>query len=446
MLDSDVNKEPAGSPSPKKGRFSAWGYLKITMLVFATTALWQGMHSVILPIRVLDFVPEAEKNTYLGLLVSTGLILAMVVQPIIGAISDRCGSRWGRRRPFIFAGVMLLVLLLPVIGLAGSYAILFAAYCLLQISSNTAQSTHQGFIPDLVPDNKRGLASGVKGFLEILGGVALLYPISIFMDNYANAGGSQWLWLSLGLLGIVLLGFMLATVLTVREKPYILQPTGGKPLPTLGDILAFLKNAPPRLIGFIRTQRGFVWFLASRLLFFLAMSTIQRFALYFLDDVIGVEDPAASVFNFSILAVIGMLLIVYPTGRLSDRIGRKPIAISAGIVGAAGILIIIIYQSYTSVMVAAGFLGVATGAFSSTNWALATDLVAKGKEARYLGLANMATAGAGALAGFFGPLIDHYKAVSVVLGYRIMLIICLAFFVLGGLLILKIKTRSTEDV
>ncbi len=153
-----MSKEAAGSAGA--GRFGARDYFKITMLVFATTALWQSMHSIILPIRVLDFVPEAEKNTYLGLLTSTGLILAMLVQPIVGAFSDRCGSGWGRRRPFIFAGIALLVLLLPGVGLASSYAVLFTIYCLLQISSNTAQSTHQGFIPDLVPDNKRGLASG----------------------------------------------------------------------------------------------------------------------------------------------------------------------------------------------------------------------------------------------------------------------------------------------
>ncbi len=441
MPDADSK----GSADVKSRRFGSWDYLKITMLVFATTALWQGMHGIILPNRVLDFVADADKNTYLGLLISTGLILAMIVQPIVGAISDRSGFRWGRRRPFIFIGILLLVALLPGIGLAGSYAVLFIIYCLLQINSNTAQSTHQGLIPDLVPAGRRGLASGVKGFLEILGGVALLYPIAIFMDNYAADGSSHWLWFSLGMLALVLLGFMLATVISVREQPYGIRHAATKPLPGTGKIIAFLRSALPRSISFIKTQRSFVWFLASRLLFFMAMSLIQRFALYFVEDVIGAEDPAAAVFNFTILGVIGMLLTVYLAGRLSDRVGRKPIAILAAVIGASGILIIIIYQGYASLMVAAGFLGVATGAFSSVNWALAVDLVAKGQEARYLGLANMATAGAGALAGLFGPLIDHFEAVEVALGYRVMLIICLAFFLLGGLLILKIKAPSNQS-
>ena len=177
---------------------------------------------------------------------------------------------------------------------------------------------------------------------------------------------------------------------------------------------------------------------------FLALATIQRFALYYLRDVIEVADPAEAVFRFSILGVIGMLVVVYPAGRISDKMGRKPIAFSSAVLGSLGILVIILYQSYISIMIAAGILGVATGAFSSTNWALATDLVAKGKEARYLGLANMATAGAGVLAGFVGPLIDHYEEVTVGLGYQIMLVACLLFFVLGGLLLLKVKSSVNQ--
>lgn len=430
----------------KPGDFGTWDYVKITILVFATTALWQGIHGIILPLRVLDFVPESEKNTALGLLISTGLILAIIVQPIVGAISDHSGFSWGRRRPFILVGILFLLLFLPGIGLAGSYTILFTTYCLLQISSNTAQGPHQGFIPDLVPEGKRGLASGVKGLLEIIGGVALLYPISIFMGNYDNNQGSQWLWLSLALPGVFLLVFMAVTVLTVKEQPR----SGGLRLATKTSGIGVKLYrwltclCLSRIISFIKTHRSFVWFLISRLFFFLAMATIQRFALYYLEDVIGVTDPADAVFRFSILGVIGMLVVVYSAGRVSDKMGRKPIAFSSAVLGSLGILIIILYQSYTSIMIAAGILGVATGAFSSTNWALATDLVTKGKEARYLGLANMATAGAGVLAGMIGPLIDHYETITDDLGYQIMLVACLVFFVLGGLLLLKVKPAVNQ--
>ncbi|MEE9583451.1 MAG: MFS transporter [Dehalococcoidales bacterium] len=409
-------------------RFGTADYFKITILVFAISALWQSLHSIILPLRVLDFVAESQKNTYLGLLTFSGLILAMAIQPIVSAISDRSGFRWGRRRPYILLGVMLATLFLPGIGLAGSYAVLFISYCLLQASSNTAQGPLQAFIPEMVPQGKRGLASGVKGLLEVLGGVALIYPVAIFMDNYSAGQGSQWLWLALVTLGVILLALMVATVLSVKERPAIAAPR----LPILSTIYKPFKID-------LRANRNFIWFLASRLLIFMAFATIQQFALYFLRDVIGVADPAAATATFTIVAVVGMLATVYPAGRLSDRIGRKPIAISAALLGAVGILVIILSQSYSSTLIAAGILGVAIGAFSSTNWAMAVDLVAKGEEARYLALANVATAGGAALARLIGPVIDYFENQSAGLGYQVMLVVSLVYLVIGALLLLKIK-------
>ena len=430
MLYHNMMKESVSNAGRDTKRFSATDYLKITILVFAMTGLWQGMHIIILPLRVLDFVPEAEKNTYLGLLTFSGLILAMVVQPIVGAISDRSGFSWGRRRPYILLGVILMLLLLPGIGLASSYAVLLTIYCLMHISSNAVQGPHQGFIPDLVPEGKRGLASGVKGFLEILGGVALIYPIAIFMDNYALGQGSQWLWLSLVLPGVIILGFMVATVLMVKERPGI----GGPRFSILPTICRTFKIN-------IRANRSFIWFLLSRLFVFAALAIIQQFSLYFLQDVVGVADPAGAAARFTILAVVGMLAVVYPAGRLSDRIGRKPIGISSALLGALGVLIIILSKDYTTILIAAGIIGVALGAFSSTNWAIATDLVAKGEEARYLGLANVATAGAGALARLIGPVIDFFEKQSAGLGYQVMLIACFVYFVIGALLLLKVEGR-----
>jgi len=94
-------------------RLSPFDYVKITIFGFALTALWGSLHSIILPLRLLDFVVDSQKNTYLGLLTFTGLLLAMITQPIAGAISDRSSFDWGRRRPFILLGATLVLLFLP---------------------------------------------------------------------------------------------------------------------------------------------------------------------------------------------------------------------------------------------------------------------------------------------------------------------------------------------
>ena len=406
-------------------------YLKITIFGFALAALWSSLHTIILPLRLLDFVAEAQKNTYLGLLTFAGLILAMLVQPIAGALSDRSGFGWGRRRPYILLGVVLALFLLPGIGLYNSFIVIFLVYCLLQITCNTAQGPYQAFIPDLVPEGKRGLASGVKGLLEIVGGLALVRLIAYFMTRYFAGEGSPWLWLALAVLGIALLGTMLATVLTVKERPR----AGGPQLPLLPTLYKSFKID-------VKANRDFVWFLVSRLLILMAMATLQTFALYFLMDVIGVANPAEVAGDLLIVVGICLLAVVYPAGRLSDRIGRRPVVVSSGFLGALGILLLFFAHDYGYIMFCGGLLGISTGAFMSSNWALATDLVPRGEEARYLGLTNLATAGGAALARLIGLAMDPLNAYSPGLGYKVMLLACFIYFVVGSVLLLKIKGRS----
>ena len=138
-----------------------------------------------------------------------------------------------------------------------------------------------------------------------------------------------------------------------------------------------------------------------------------------------------------------MLAAVYPAGRLSDKVGRKPIVVSSGLVGALGMILLFFSHSYVYIMFSGAILGFSFGAFMSTNWALATDLVAKGEEARYLGLTNLATAGGSALTLFIiGPMIDFFNARSSGLGYQAMFLVCFVLLVVGSLLVLKIKGQA----
>jgi len=403
-------------------------YIKITIFGFALTAMWSSLHTFVLPLRVLDFVAESQKNTYLGLLTFAGLILAMLVQPIAGAISDHWGFRWGRRRPYILVGTALLVILLPGIGLANSFVTLLIVYCLLQVSSNTAQGPFQAFIPDLVPGKKRGVASGVKGLLEIAGGLILVRLLASFMGRYLAGEGDLWLWSSLSLLDVVLLGALLATIFMVKERPWV-RVSPPPLLPTLYKSFKIDTKVTP----------GFGTFLISRLLIVMAMATLQTFALYYLIDVVGIANPSQITGDLLIVAGICLIGVVYPAGWLSDRIGRRPVIIASGLLGALGILLLLLIHTYSGLLVSGALLAISGGAFFSSNWALATDLVPKGEEARYLGLTNLATAGGSALARLIGIAIDPLNAYTHGLGYQVMLAACLVYFVVGSVLLFRIK-------
>jgi len=129
----------------------------------------------------------------------------MLVQPMAGMLSDRNTSRWGRRRPYIFGGVLFNLIFLLIVGLTPSlfgsntdelsqgllgyntaFIVLVIGIVLLQISSNTTQAATQGLIPDLVSEDQRGRASGVKAVMELL-------PIFlvIFIGPLVDAGLGQ---------------------------------------------------------------------------------------------------------------------------------------------------------------------------------------------------------------------------------------------------------------
>ncbi len=415
-------------PAPAAARFTTLSCIKITLLGFGLSALWSSLHSIVLPIRLLDFVAESQKNSALGYLTFAGLVVAMLVQPVVGAASDRSGFRWGRRRPFILAGTVAILLCLPWLGVLGSYAAIFGAYCLLQVSANLAQGPYQGLIPDLVPPDRRGQASGVKGMLELLGGILMARLAAAFMGRYSPGEAAYWLWLTLLALGAVLLLTAVVTLLTVHEHPGI--ATG-----RTGIFNALLRSFRLDL----RRQRAFLWFLLSRSLLGIPGVVLQTFALYYLSDVIGTPNPATAAATLLMAVGGGLLAAVYFAGRLSDRVGRRPVVLLSGALGTAGIIGLLFAQSLTAVLLAGVLIGLANGAMLSSTWALATDLAPVEEGARYLGLTNLALAAGSALARLVGPVIDHFNRVEANLGYTVMLAICLVCFAAGSVLVLAVR-------
>ena len=110
--------------------------------------MWNCIHPLLLPVLLLTFTDKA-KNTAYGMLTFAGLLIAMVIQPLSGTLSDRTRHRLGRRRPWIILGTLAGIAFLWIMIVAGRLWIVAIGYFGLQFCSNLAHGAAQGLIPDL---------------------------------------------------------------------------------------------------------------------------------------------------------------------------------------------------------------------------------------------------------------------------------------------------------
>ena len=110
----------------------------------------------------------------------------------------------------------------------------------------------------------------------------------------------------------------------------------------------------------------------------------------------------------NLLAMIILALMVFALGGglLGDRIGHKRVLYLASVIGAVGSLLLIGARTPTTLLVYGSVLGAGLGLFLTSNWAIANILAPSEQAGKYLGLSNLATAGAGAVARLAGPVID----------------------------------------
>jgi len=162
-----------------------------------------------------------------------------------------------------------------------------------------------------------------------------------------------------------------------------------------------------------RANPSFAWWVANRLAFLVGTTNLSSFAVYFLQGRLGYAEEQAAGPASRLMMVVGLFILVSAllSGWLADRFGPKRLVAISGILAALGTLIILLSPSLTPIYVGGCLIGVATGLFFTANWALGTDLVPKEEAGRYLGISNLAGAGAGAVGAYIGgPIADYFTA------------------------------------
>ena len=194
----------------------------------------------------------------------------------------------------------------------------------------------------------------------------------------------------------------------------------------------------------LRGHGDFVWLIVSRLLIIVAMNLVRNYLVYYIEHIFGLsmQEAAGLAGNLLAIVAVSIAVIVYPAGLLSDRIGRKSLLVASGLVGAVGSLLLLWVQSYVHLLVFGGILGLSMGVFLSVNWALIMDVIPDAEAGRYLGLSNLATAGAGALAGIGGPIVDIYNSQAAGRGFVVLYILAALCYLAGTVLLGRVRIRG----
>lgn len=355
------------------------------------------MEPGLLGAKVIELAPN-DRNTALGGLTFAGLLVAVVAQPIIGALSDGTRSRLGPRLPWMIAGCLLCAVAGALTVIAPAFWLLLLAYGLVQLATNTIQGPWQAVVPDEVPRESHGRAAAIKSVLEMASAVAGRAATGEILAQQPTWGrGALWLALAMAVIGLA--AALVITALTVRHRGPSASHAGESALVLLRGSLAVLRG-----------DRIFRLWFVNRLLFWGAFITVTTFLLFYAMDVLRMPEPVAQSFVGRISAIVGAVLVVAVllVGWLSDRLGRRAFLVAAGVVCALGAVVLLLVRDPIGTSVSAGLVALGCGLYMAASWALITETVSPAQAARSLGLANIATAGASASVRLpAGALIDR---------------------------------------
>jgi maltose/moltooligosaccharide transporter len=173
------------------------------------------------------FLLIGARPDQLPILNLAGPVTGLIIQPLIGAISDRTWHpRWGRRRPFVTAGAILCAVILAVFPFVGVLWLAVICFWLLDVGNNTSMEPYRAFISDRLP--KSQLARGFLTQSMFTGAGAVLANLSLFLlqkvsalQKTAGNGVPYWMYVCF-LIGTFCI---LLTVLTAMSRTKEITPS-----------------------------------------------------------------------------------------------------------------------------------------------------------------------------------------------------------------------------
>jgi|tagenome__1003787_1003787.scaffolds.fasta_scaffold20972480_1 maltose/moltooligosaccharide transporter len=347
------------------------------------------------------FLLIGARPDQLPILNLAGPVTGLLIQPLIGAISDRTWSpRWGRRRPFVTAGALLCSVILFVFPFVGVLWLAVICFWLLDVGNNTSMEPYRAFISDRLP--KSQLARGFLTQSMFTGAGAVLANLSLFflqkvdaLDKTAGNGVPYWMYVCF-MIGTFCI---LLTVLTAMARTKELTPSD-EDLEEIRNAPKGLHHAVAEIADAVRSMPVamhkigvvfmFQWYAMFIYWQFLAVSlgetifnaTPEQGGSNW-DDAIAWSGLMNGAYNF--VTMVSALFLV----GLAARIGAKRVhAVALGLAAGALIWLSHISNQYVALVPMIG-LGIFWASAVGVPYLMVASMVPAKRTGVYMGILNM---------------------------------------------------------
>lgn len=273
---------------------------------FGVSVIW-GVYNAFVPLFLANKFGLAP--ALIGFFMTLDNIAALLIQPPVGAWSDRLRTPLGRRLPFILVGAPIGALAFGLIPLASALPVFVACTSTLLLSMAFWRTPVIALMPDITPSPFRSQANGIINFM---GGVGAIVSFLLGARLYEiNSAYPFWLG------SILVLVSSLLVVLFIRE-PRVYKDVEKQPglFQSLGEVVEDPERSPLRLLLAI-----FFWFVSY--------NAVEAFFTLYAQKHLGMQEAD----GVRLLGQLSLLFVLFalPAGYIGGRFGRK-VTIMTGLV------------------------------------------------------------------------------------------------------------------
>lgn len=289
--------------------------------------LWQ-VYNTYCPIMLdyllkANFDPEKDYYYITGVIMALDNLVALIIMPIFGNLSDKTKTKYGKRMPYILLGSLISALIFPFIAITfiiNSLVGVIITMCLILVVMQSYRSPAVALMPDLTPKPLRSSANGIINLVGYFGAIvaALLGMVYKIKDDTTMADAASIALVPFIITSVVMIIVMIVLALKINENKMLDEM---KDELALGEELAETIEKVEDDRPLCKEDKKNMWILITSIfLWFMAFNSVETFNSLFCQKILnssGVHGTFTIILTLSSVATFALLT------PLSKKIGRK---------------------------------------------------------------------------------------------------------------------------